>query len=157
MGLQKTSWFVTECLSEDYESLASLYQSIAKLVVNRAFFNWSYETALSEFKEGQSLIIKDQSINQVVSFVTFRNYPDRVEISAVGTNPKYLNQGLAGQLLVELKKNAAQRGLAIWLEVHENNISATKLYLKNGFKVLNTRKSYYSDGGNALVMKFGVD
>jgi ribosomal-protein-alanine N-acetyltransferase len=41
----------------------------------------------------------------------------------------------------------------ILLEVSENNNAAIYLYDKFGFKVINVRKKYYSDGSNALVME----
>ena len=142
---------------EDFQSLAILYQAIADSVSNKAFFNWSEKTALEEMRLAKTLILKDPVQQSIKAFVTYRDYDDRFEISAIGSNPKHLKKGYAQNVLQALQANAAQRRLAIWLEVHENNQTAVNLYLKNGFTVLNSRKRYYPDGGHALVMQFAGD
>ncbi|MGN1352333.1 MAG: hypothetical protein ACI4VE_06175 [Clostridia bacterium] len=41
---------------------------------------------------------------------------------------------------------------SLTLEVNENNYIAKELYLKYGFKILGTRKKYYNNKDNALIM-----
>lgn len=156
MTFQKPNSEVVLGTANDFEKLAQLYETIAASVSNKAFFNWNEEKATEEMRFAKTLLIKDQAGKNIDAFVTFRDYEDRIEISAIGTNPKHLKMGLAQKVLEALKANAAQRRLAVWLEVHENNQTAVNLYLKNGFTVLNTRKRYYPDGGDALVMRFDV-
>lgn len=143
---------VSFCDVTEFETLAKLYQKIAEVVSNRAFFNWTLQSALDELPKAKSLVIKSEK--NILAFVTFRDYEDRLEIMAIGTDPTYLRNQMAQKVLDGVKTNAAQRKLSVWLEVHENNQTAVNLYLKNGFKVLNSRKRYYPDGGNALVMQF---
>lgn len=142
------------CQKTDYPKLIQLYDKLSKSVSSPSFFNWDQKKVQDELQHSQTLIIKDDLTAAIQSFLTFRNYQDRLEISAIGTDPAFLKKGLAQMLLKHLQANAAQRKLSVWLEVHENNQTAIKLYLKNGFAVLNTRKRYYPDGGNALVMQF---
>ena len=56
-----------------------------------------------------------------------------------------LIQGLEKALL---EKNIEK----IFLEVRLSNLPAQNLYIKNGFNRINVRKSYYSDGEDAVVM-----
>ncbi|MFZ3229376.1 MAG: GNAT family N-acetyltransferase [Pseudobdellovibrio sp.] len=143
---------ISICDSGDYKNLAQLYNQIAQEILSKAFFNWNEANALDEINSAESLVVK--SADKIISFVTYRNYVDRIEISAIGTSGHHSKSGFAKAVLSQLKENAAQRKLPIWLEVHENNDSAVNLYLKNGFVVINTRKRYYQDGGNALIMVF---
>lgn len=131
----------------DFKAIAEIYDQLSG-----THFNWNFEKAFDELKQAKTVIIKQQE--KVAAFLTFRDYSDRFEISAIGTDAAFLRQGLALKLLSWLAANAAQQKLSIWLEVHENNQTALNLYLKFGFKVLNSRKRYYSDGGNALVMQY---
>ena len=45
----------------------------------------------------------------------------------------------------------------IILEVNENNISAIKLYEKNGFKKYGLRTRYYNNTDNALIMNLKIN
>lgn len=137
--LEKSDWLV----------LANLYAQLFE--IHGVFFNWSFESAMAEFKNSESYVLKDGL--QIQSFLTFRAYPDRLEIMAIGTQSSFGKQGLASVLLAELQTLAAQRSIPVWLEVHENNLQAVGFYVKNHFSVLNHRKNYYADGGSALIMR----
>jgi ribosomal protein S18 acetylase RimI-like enzyme len=142
------------CSPADFENLAKLYQKLNLAVTNAAVFNWNHQKALDELNVSESILLLDPLSLNIQSFVTYRIYPDRFEISAIGTDPELGQRGLAGKVLEVLQSKATQRDLPIWLEVHESNESALKLYRKFGFKLINTRKSYYPDGGHAFVMQF---
>ena len=106
---------------------------------------------MAEFSKSCTLILKRD--DEIAAFLTYREYPDRLEIMAVGTNSRFRRLGLGCKVLTSLKSIAAERSLSIWLEVHENNQQAVKFYEKNHFQVIQTRKTYYSDGGAALIMR----
>jgi ribosomal-protein-alanine N-acetyltransferase len=59
----------------------------------------------------------------------------------------------AGDFLLKWSCHALKdKGFAqIYLEVRESNKSAIKLYKKNGFESIHRKKSYYSDGEDALI------
>ncbi|OFZ29825.1 MAG: hypothetical protein A2622_11470 [Bdellovibrionales bacterium RIFCSPHIGHO2_01_FULL_40_29] len=130
--------------------LAQLYHRLGERFPN--YFNWSSETALQEFEKSKTFLVREAA--RIAAFITFREYDDRLEIMAIGTNPDFFMRGYGSRTLSFLQNFAMRRGLPILLEVHENNQSAVKFYKKNGFQVLGARKSYYSDGGTALVMKY---
>ncbi len=133
----------------DRKALAHIYVIISDNV--GSFFNWNFQKAMDEFEKSESLVLKLNS--EIMSFVTYRVYEDRFEIMAMGSNPSHLRMGNGSQLMNKIKNIAAQQSLAIWLEVHENNHQAVQFYLKNQFTVVTCRKSYYLDGGSALVMR----
>ena len=137
---------------ENNSELAVLYAEVALGASQKSFFNWTFDSALQELNVSKSLIIYHE--HQLGAFLTFREYADRIEIMAVGTRQELLRQGYGTLIIERLKEYAAQRSVPLWLEVHENNQSAVKFYLKNHFFTINQRKSYYLDGGTALVMKF---
>ena len=132
-------------------SLAVLYQEIANHTTP-AFFNWTEASALIEIRSAKNFVIQED--NKIQAFVTFRTYADRLEIMALGTRPLLLKKGLGLRIFGVLKNYAKHHSLPIWLEVHEQNRAAIHLYLKSGFTVTRTRKGYYQDGGNALLMTY---
>ena len=140
---------VTLTLDSEFIQLSKLYDKIASSV-DLPYFNWNQETALEEIRKAENLVVAiDGSIR---SFITYRNYPDRFEISALGSDPDYLKMGYAQHLLETLKKCATAQKKPVWLEVHAENLKALKLYQSNGFSAVQRRKTYYSDQGDAVVM-----
>lgn len=133
----------------DFNSLANLYESISQQT-SKAQFNWNKQSATAEFLVSETLGYFQASA--LISFLTYRTYLDRIEIMACGTIPNCQQKGTATKLLQNLKSIAAQQGLPISLEVHEFNAVAQRLYFKCGFQHLHTRKGYYSDGKDALIM-----
>ncbi|MFX1252801.1 MAG: ribosomal protein S18-alanine N-acetyltransferase [Promethearchaeota archaeon] len=67
---------------------------------------------------------------------------------------EYRKQGIASALLKRaynaLKKSNTFQG--IYLEARESNTPAISLYKKLGFEIVRTRRNYYTDGENAIVM-----
>lgn len=133
----------------EVSEVVDLYEELAKQ--HKAYFNWNRQTASHELTLSDTLVIDHEG--KVGGFITFRLYPDRIEIMALGVRPILGRQGLAGQLIAHLHRIAAERSQALWLEVHESNQQAIKFYYKQGFVRVQTRLNYYSDGGHALILK----
>ncbi len=145
----KPDFFIEKLVKSDWNQLAQIYSDLS--LIHKVFFNWNLKSALDEFEISESFILKNNSVIQ--SFVTFRIYPDRIEIMAIGTRPNSSRLGYASSLLAEVMTFAAERSAPVWLEVHENNLQAIRFYVKNHFSIMNQRKSYYADGGTALIMR----
>jgi [ribosomal protein S18]-alanine N-acetyltransferase len=80
---------------------------------------------------------------------------DDAEILNIDTLPSHRRQGFAQSLLAEAFEWARQnQRQAVWLEVRAGNDAAVNLYRKTGFVQISTRKRYYSDFEDALVMKY---
>ena len=91
----------------------------------------------------------------VVASIELMRGVDDAEILNIETSPRHRRQGLAQGLLQEAFDWARQsQRQAVWLEVRTSNDAAVNLYRKTGFVQLSTRKRYYADGEDALVMKY---
>lgn len=60
------------------------------------------------------------------------------------------NKGYASSLLKQIEEEKVNR---IMLEVKKDNIKAISLYKKHGYKTIHTRKGYYKDNTDALIME----
>ena len=114
-------------------------------------FNWPSELFHTELRQTKTLVIENSS-HLISSFLSYRDAGDFFDISVLGTDPAWRRQGLQSELLQFLQGLAAKQQKTILLEVHPQNKSALRLYSKMKFRVINTRKGYYSDGSEALVM-----
>lgn len=91
---------------------------------------------------------------QLLAFVIYQDAGDHLEILWISTRPEFRGQGLGRTLLNEFKAHAKARSCRIWLETHENNHDANRLYLGAGFKQVGVRPKYYRDQGAALLYEF---
>ena len=70
--------------------------------------------------------------------------------------PECRGNGYGKKLVEAIQKEAKAQGIQnLFLEVRVSNAIAIALYEKCGFKKINIRKKYYSDGEDALIYAFG--
>ena len=78
---------------------------------------------------------------------------DEAHITLLGILPTHQRQGLGRWLLLHLLEDACDRGMSrATLEVRISNQRAIDLYESLGFTALGTRKRYYHDGEDALIL-----
>lgn len=78
---------------------------------------------------------------------------DEAHVTTVAVDPDERRKGYGELLVAELLGQAVQAGMTrATLEVRVSNLAATKLYEKFGFHIVATRKNYYPDREDALVM-----
>ncbi len=78
---------------------------------------------------------------------------DEAHITLLGILPTHQRQGLGRWLLLHLLEDAWKRGMSrATLEVRISNQRAIDLYESLGFTALGTRKRYYDDGEDALIL-----
>ena len=111
---------------------------------------WSYQQLESECRE-MGLVAENP--DGAAAFILWRDNGVVWEISFLATAPDAQGQGLMTALLEHMKRDLPE-GRGIWLEVHENNHGARALYEKLGFEQTGERKSYYSDGGTAVLYNY---
>ncbi len=133
---------------------ADLPQLISLLdPLRSAAFNWSEDSFRGEFEYAQTWVYEVAS--QIQALICLRDALDAWEISIVATAVQFQNQGVMEAfmkaLIIQL---GGERHL--WLEVHEENVKAQKLYEKLGFGANHRRGGYYSDGSAALVMSLSA-
>lgn len=111
-------------------------------------FYWPQDLLGAEMATGEALGVFEGEI--LTGFVLYRETPDVWEISLVATHPHYRRQGYMEHLLGHMIAAKGQER-ALWLEVHEENVSAQKLYEKLGFREVRRRPRYYKDGATAIL------
>ena len=72
----------------------------------------------------------------------------------IATNPSYVRTGIAERLLNKSIQRFRQGGYQdCYLEVSVDNVQAIALYEKLSFKIIHTKKAFYTDGTNAYAMQ----
>ena len=90
--------------------------------------------------------------NDVVGFIIDMRHKNEISLLNIAIH-KYL-QGM-GHGLKMLKKyiKSLPGKCSIYLEVNKNNIKALNMYAKLNFENVSIRKSYYTDGSDAINMQ----
>ena len=90
--------------------------------------------------------------NDVVGFIIDMKHKNEISLLNIAIH-KYL-QGM-GHGLKMLKKyiKSLPGKCSIYLEVNKNNIKALNMYAKLNFEKVSIRKSYYTDGSDAINMQ----
>jgi ribosomal protein S18 acetylase RimI-like enzyme len=125
-----------------------------ELLQDKAMLNWNRDSIVEILKTekafGLVCVNEKTSKSELLAFVIYRDLINIAEILLLGTLVKRQSQGLMRTLFSSLKKDYPE----IWLEVHELNTKACKLYEKENFKLDGIRPKYYTDGKSALVMSW---
>ncbi len=126
--------------------LASLLEIIEPFV--SPAFNWTEALFCAEFDYADTWVLEVDS--DIQAFCCLRDAVDAWEISVLATKKSCQGQLLMQTLLREIfRQNGRERHY--WLEVHEANVGAQKLYEKLGFQRDGARGGYYSDGSAAFL------
>ncbi|MFV3410441.1 GNAT family N-acetyltransferase [Bdellovibrio bacteriovorus] len=111
-------------------------------------FYWPQDLLGAELATAEAIGVCEGEV--LTGFVLYRETPDVWEISLVATHPQFRRRGFMEHLLGYMIAAKGQ-GRALWLEVHEENVSAQKLYEKLGFTEVRRRPRYYKDGATAIL------
>ena len=90
--------------------------------------------------------------NDVVGFIIDMRHKDEISLLNIAIHKCLQGMGHGLKMLKKYIKNL-QGNYSIYLEVNENNIKALNLYAKFNFERVSIRKSYYTDGGDAINMQ----
>ena len=86
----------------------------------------------------------------VIGFIQLEEHYEILDIINIAVDKDNHNKNIGTKLIeFSTKDTKAEK---IMLEVRESNISAIKLYEKNGFKEINRRKKYYGNE-DAIIME----
>ena len=114
---------------------------------------WPKENFINELNNKNisfsRVIVKEEKI---VGYVIAWYYAREIHIGNIAITTEYRRMGLAQRLLNHVFQECGDYN-EVFLEVRASNQSALKLYQKLGFSLLGIRRSYYSDGEDAFVMK----
>lgn len=98
-------------------------------------------------------VMEDDGTGPVAGFIMAWLVEDELHITNLAVAPEVRRGGVAAVLLEQSILEATELG-AIWcqLDVRATNTAARGLYSRFGFKPLGTRKRYYHNGEDAVVM-----
>ncbi len=122
---------------------------------------WTPPQVFAELGDGHAfvLIALGGTPRAPLGFAVFRHIAGEAELLRLGVAPPARRQGV-GRRLTEagLDRLRELRCDGCYLEVRTNNTGAIALYESLDFRRTGTRRGYYSDGTDALLMKceFGV-
>lgn len=122
-------------------------------ISNQRFGNESWTKAQfeSSYSLDSSIFLVAFEKEKLVSFLIGQDTVDSINILLLATEKEFEKKGFAGALVEALAERF--KGKKLWLEVKESNSFAIKFYQKNGFKPVYTRKKYYKDGENAIILE----
>lgn len=91
---------------------------------------------------------------KMAGFVLVMLTPDgAAHLTTIGIAPEHRRRGLAERLLLHLEGVLKPKGVStIVLEVRASNLSAQKLYEKNGYYLVQRVTKYYDDGEDGYLM-----
>ena len=113
--------------------------------------SWTKAQFESSYSLDSSIFLVAFEKEKLVSFLIGQDTVDSINILLLATEKEFEKKGFAGALVKELAEKF--KGKKLWLEVKESNSCAIKFYQKNGFKPVYTRKKYYKDGENAIILE----
>ena len=109
-----------------------------------------YDIDKIELYEWLNLLVYEEN-DKVVGFIEFANNVGYIDIYTIAVDENFKRHGIATKLIDYVKENYNYE--TITLEVRSKNDAAIKMYQKNGFEVINTRKKYY-ENDDAYVMQY---
>ena len=90
--------------------------------------------------------------NDVVGFIIDMRHEDEISLLNIVIHNCLQGMGHGLNMLKKYIKSLPDK-YSIYLEVNKNNIKAFNLYTKLNFEKVSIRKSYYSDGSDAINMR----
>lgn len=135
----------------DFSAVRNLIEEVHGAQGLQAGFYWPADMVLEEWERARGWGAFEQE--QLLGVILYREAPNVREISLLATSPAAQRRGVMRELLVSMI-NAIGHDEAIWLEVHEKNLAAQKLYEKLGFRRTGRRGQYYRDRGTAYLYSY---
>lgn len=113
-------------------------------------FNWTQEK-LEELLPAHEIWCRGRVGRGILSLAAVLISDSAYELVLLASHPSHKGQGQGRELLMALI-DAKGQDRPWWLEVHESNLGAIRLYRNLGFKQVGRRARYYSDGAACLLM-----
>ncbi|NYF98950.1 ribosomal protein S18-alanine N-acetyltransferase [Janibacter cremeus] len=139
---------VREIRWQDLEVLAGLE---VELFGDEAWSLASWWSELAGRPRREYLLAEDEG--GVIGYAGLDHGGEVSDVMTIAVLPRTRRTGLGRRLLEELVDRSVRAGAQrLLLEVREDNAAARKLYAARGFELLATRRGYYPDGRDALVL-----
>ena len=132
--------------SNDLADILSIEKKVFKHPWSKEQLNWELNSQPAA--ENYVMIARGNMIGYLFSHVV----DDDVQILNIAIDIPFQHKGYGEQLLSYFL-DQFNTDSSIHLEVRKSNFPAINLYLKFGFHETGTRKGYYSDGEDAIIMQ----
>lgn len=116
---------------------------------------WSRQVFVEEMGHTYSKIMVARQGHGVpiAAFINYWIVHDEVHVLNVATHPGWRRRGLARLLMNHATDSGLARGARlVTLEVRRSNVAAIAMYTALGYRPVDIRRSYYSNGEDAIVM-----
>ena len=90
---------------------------------------------------------------KIIGFLIEQRCLDEISILNLAVDEKYQNNGF-GKKIINEYLNLIPSKSVVFLEVNKNNFIARKIYTDLNFKEVDSRKNYYNNIEDALIMKY---
>jgi len=132
--------------SNDLADILSIEKKVFKRPWSKEQLSWELNSQPAA--ENYVMIARGNMIGYLFSHVV----DDDVQILNIAIDIPFQHKGYGEQLLSYLL-DQFNTDSSIHLEVRKSNFPAINLYLKFGFHETGTRKGYYADGEDAIIMQ----
>ncbi|MFI6733557.1 ribosomal protein S18-alanine N-acetyltransferase [Nonomuraea sp. NPDC050451] len=96
--------------------------------------------------------------DEIIGYAGLAAAVDQADVQTIAVLEKHQGTGVGGAMLTELLAEAGRRGAReIFLEVRADNPRAQAVYRHYGFEEIGTRRRYYDDGTDAIMMRRNLD
>ena len=130
----------------DLADILSIEKKVFKHPWSKEQLNWELNS--QPVTENHVMIARGNMIGYIFSHVV----DDDVQILNIAIDIPFQHKGYGEQLLSYFL-DQFNTDISIHLEVRKSNFPAINLYLKFGFHETGTRKGYYTDGEDAIIMQ----
>lgn len=118
---------------------------------------WPRQTFVDELTRDHARLDVARRGPDLVGYLNYWLVVDEVHLLAIATHPDARRAGVAAALMGHLLDVARARpARLITLEVRAGNTAARALYARYDFTEVTTRRNYYDDGEDAVVMTRGL-
>lgn len=93
---------------------------------------------------------------EVVGFLLFEMQDTYLNLVSVAIDPKVRRRGFGTLLIKELKNSDLAGCNRVYCTVSDKNLSAHLFLSKFGFKAINTKKNFYSEGHDAYEFMYVI-
>jgi len=132
--------------SNDLADILSIEKKVFKHPWSKEQLSWELNS--QPVAENYVMIARGNMVGYLFSHVV----DDDVQILNIAIDIPFQHKGYGEQLLSYFL-DQFNTDSSIHLEVRKSNFPAINLYLKFGFHETGTRKGYYSDGEDAIIMQ----
>ncbi|MEU5866830.1 ribosomal protein S18-alanine N-acetyltransferase [Nonomuraea sp. NPDC047529] len=96
--------------------------------------------------------------DEIVAYSGIAVAADQADVQTIAVLEKHQGTGIGSAMLTELLAEARRRGAReIFLEVRADNPRAQAVYRHFEFEEIGTRRRYYDDGTDAIMMRRKLD